>query len=406
MKKFLTYLFCFVFLIIATDCYRYVFWSSILPPAYHIDDFFYIAVILYGWLCANDVGTSNIWGGRYIKISIILMLVSELIKPFIIDQVSLSQISQTLSNCAGLSTLFIFYRQSVDIKHVIIAIVIFAAVGFIIQYGENYLDFPVLFGIGDLTDELKSRYDTEFGVISGINVCSQLLPVFCIWVFWRNYVETGKWINLLPFAVFVVFLYLMQNRQTLVSVIATFAMTPLLTSQRRTKKITILVMMIAASALLVEYWDVLFGSMVEKTRNNTNSWDTRMVEIPYYLSESINNPITFLLGHGRQSVYPTYQGFLMCCSDVGFVGKLYEYGIFFVLQYFLFLWCVVKERRTLPLLTKLFVCSTAIHSLFIFPYTSSLPSFLWSMAIYYANCRMVTTENINDFGISSKLNTI
>lgn len=368
-----------------------MFWTVLFPSTYHIEDFIYIAIIIYGWICASQLDNKQFFGGKYIKYTIILLLISELLKCiFSLHITPLSEMNGTLALCSGLSVFFILCKHNVDVKSVIAAIVVYSIIGFILQYGENYLNFPVLFGVQDADIELRSRYDTEFDIL-GIHVCTQLLPIFCIYVFWRKYIETGKWLSLIPIAIFTIFLYLLQNRQTLISVVATFLFTPLLSNGKNTKKYAV-ILFIATAIFLVEYSDVLFGSMIENTNSDDVSWQTRMIEIPFFLKGSIDNPLAFLFGHGIQSEVMIEKNAAMWAVDVGFIGQLYQYGIFFVLQYFMLLWQVFRCRKILPFFAILYFFSTAIHSLFIFPYTTSITGFLWCVVLFYVNKQMESNQ--------------
>lgn len=387
-KNIITFLCTIIYLIFATKLLKFYLWSSIFPSQYHLVDAFYIILILYGLSCSQKILVNNIWGGKYLFFLSILPLIAEVNKVFIFGHFALSEMSATLKMCAGLSSFFILVKHRVNINVVLIAILCFSLIAFILQYGENYLGFPLLFGVVDPDAELGNRYDTIFGILH-FSVCEYILPIFCIFFFWMRFIEEKKWINLIPLFIFVVFLFLLQNRQTLVAVALSIFFTPLLNHKRSSTTYSISAS-IVFGVLLITYGDTLFGGMVSASQNSTTSWDIRMAELPFFLLKSIENPLVFLFGHGNQFKVFIVDNMDFFTSDVGFVGQLYQYGFIFVLQYFLFLRKVFKERHVIPLLSKLYIFSSAIHSLFIPPYYTALTAFLWSTIIYYTNCKLIS----------------
>lgn len=380
-KNILPFLLCIIFLLFAMQGFRYVMWSSLFPS--HFFDFFYLGVIFFGFILFQYLRLENIWNGNYLKWLIILPLISEVIKLLLTGHFALSELAPTLALCGGLSTFYFMHKFKINVNVIFYAILVLASIAFVIQYGENYLNFPTFFGVADIDEKLRSRYDTGFDILS-IHVCAQLIPVFCVYYFWCKFILNGRWQYLLPMAVFLVFLYLLQNRQTMIAVALSMMFTPMINGTRGTIRYSILGA-VTFLAFAYFYREQLFGSIIESSIDNTESWDVRMLELPLFIRKSIENPVVFLFGHGYQSDVFLINGYPMYTSDVGFIGWLYNYGIIFVVLYFKFLYRVYKERQSLPLLFKLYVFSSTVHSLFIPPYSSAVTGFLWATMIYYVS---------------------
>lgn len=70
-------------------------------------------------------------------------------------------------------------------------------------------------------------------------------------------------------------------------------------------------------------------------------------------------------------------------TDIGFIGAMYNHGIFWPLFYFYVVYKLLfKYGKELPLYIKLFVFGTAINSILIFPWRQTEEFFLWSAILY------------------------
>lgn len=147
----------------------------------------------------------------------------------------------------------------------------------------------------------------------------------------------------------------------------------------------------ALLALLYGYSDILFGSLAEQTQDDMTDSNIRLIAANYFWNESTKDPLTFLFGYGLPGQNGAYaqltkynqQTLNYFTVDVGFIGKLYEFGAIYVLIcYYVLLKIFFKLKKVVPLYMRMFVIFTGAMSIMIFPMASTLYYFIWACMLY------------------------
>ena len=135
----------------------------------------------------------------------------------------------------------------------------------------------------------------------------------------------------------------------------------------------------------------MFSSLSEQTKEESTEDNIRLLSATYFWEESLKSPLTFLFGYG---VHHPDSGFgdLMShlnedygfyISDVGFIGQIYQKGLFYVLTtYWLFYKIYFRFKKQLPLYVKMMVLFCVPMTPMIFAMYSPLYYCVWIMMIY------------------------
>lgn len=142
---------------------------------------------------------------------------------------------------------------------------------------------------------------------------------------------------------------------------------------------------------LYVYYDVLFSSLAEQTKNDADDDNVRLLAASVLWSESIKTPLTFLFGFGLPNGTSDYalhmqqlQSFFgIYTSDVGFIGQIFERGFLYVcVCYYMLYKLFFKLRNRVPLYTRMFVIFTGSMSIMIFPCIIPAQNIVWVMILY------------------------
>ena len=218
----------------------------------------------------------------------------------------------------------------------------------------------------------------------GFNGYFTALSAFVIWV--KNKKMPLKTMLTLFFMMFVS-IYLTLTRQVIIAFLLTFIFSYFMNKERL--KFWNLVIGLFIISFIFAYSEQLFGSLMEKTREELTNDYIRFVSGKYFLNETLSSVKAMLLGHGipalgaYQQLSVDLQDRHYYVSDVGFIGAMYNYGIPFALVcYALLLNIFFVWQKAIPSYIRMFVVFTTIMSLMIFPMYGPLHFFVWSCIIY------------------------
>lgn len=203
----------------------------------------------------------------------------------------------------------------------------------------------------------------------------------CMWL--KKKYDCGlAWV----FLILCVSIYLTLTRQVIFACVVTL-FTAFFMGKMKPRNLALCVL--SAAGLYFAY-DSLLGELVEKTADETNEHNVRVLAATYFWEESTRSPLTFLLGYGEYysgSRYGQLRGYLQDASgfyvgDVGFVGQIYTYGLLYVISSYLLMGRVFFHRsKLIPSYIRLFVIYCTIMSPMIFPFAGFAKG-VWVMLFY------------------------
>ena len=258
-----------------------------------------------------------------------------------------------------------------------------------VQVIQQFTYPKVLFGAfledsSGFDEVLVSRRNGLWRFRMGFNGYFTAFAAFVIWVKNKNLpLKT----TLTLFFLMFVSIYLTLTRQVIIAFLLTFIFSYFMNKERL--KVWNFFIGIFIVGFIIAYSEQLFGSLMEKTREELTSDYIRFVSGKYFLSETLSSVKAMLVGHGipTSGAYQKLSIELMeshyFVSDVGFIGAMYNYGIPYALAcYALLLNLYFARQKVVPSYIRMFVVYTTIMSLMIFPLYGPLHYFLWCCIIY------------------------
>lgn len=282
------------------------------------------------------------------------------------------------------STFFlIFYRFQFTEKRIITILAIVSIITVIIQIVQQVE--PMLTVFGDPTGENlgETIMNGERNGIMRLFVGCYLLQMLMLFFFWCKFMQTFRihWAVLTGLLVYSVYMYL--TKQILISVMLTLAVSFFMLQGKRIKAIALVIMVVLGGILLV-FWDDLFGEMIQDSKDDSFSHAIRFEFIGFIMQYFITHPVQAIFGHGfsipliQEWIHKLYH-----LSDIGLFGEAFTYGWPWSLAYLYVAFRIfVTYRNKIPLYIKLYIMSTGIISIFIFPYRNRIEMYTWISMIY------------------------
>ena len=219
--------------------------------------------------------------------------------------------------------------------------------------------------------------------INGFYTCPIL---FAAWIWLQRKFDSR---TMIVCCLLLVSVYLTLTKQVMVACIFAVFMSSLIGEQKNKKAALLLGLLFIVG--LYEYYDVLFSSLSEQTKEDSTEDNIRLFSATYFWEESLKSPLTFLFGYGAHhpesglgdlmSHLNTDYGFYI--GDVGFIGQIYQKGLFYVLTaYWLFYKIYFRFKKQLPLYVKMMVLFCVPMTPMIFAMYSPLYYCVWVMMIY------------------------
>lgn len=139
------------------------------------------------------------------------------------------------------------------------------------------------------------------------------------------------------------------------------------------------------------YYNELFGTFVEQINDEIDNSDyIRILAAEYYWNDSTKDVSTFLFGYGIPTGEGLFQNYCNRLSsmyffsaDVGFIGKLWHFGVFYIICAYYLLYCIlVKFHKKTPMYIRLFMIFATITSIMIFPFESRQMMIVFPLLLY------------------------
>ena len=207
---------------------------------------------------------------------------------------------------------------------------------------------------------------------------AMLLVFFC----WEQLLKKIRLWAIILFVLSLTSIYLFLTRQIIITVLFSIFLSAFLVKNRRLKIWTMCLLAVLC-VIFYNWGDLFFEELIESSRDETDNDNVRIHSAFFFIDKILANPISFFLGNGspKEAVnWGLKEGFWI--SDVGFIGECFIYGFFYIAVYPIILWKVYKYRNCVPLYIKMYIISTFLISVMIFPYRTRVEFMIWSMVLY------------------------
>lgn len=306
--------------------------------------------------------------------------------------------------CMILFLYFYMHKEKVSVRTLVNILTIFAIVRTSILIVEQFTYPNYLFAFRPET------YD-ENGILKPIEVRSGIyryyisdtyLSQFLIFYYFQKISEKYNLKYLLLFVYGLVGLYLDQTRQFMATTVLALIIISLLSSSFKHKKIAIS-LIILAGIIILNFSDVLFGSLLSKTSDEINDDNIRYISYYTYFSSYWGGPLSYLFGNGvaGNSAYGIEMQKLtldygLWRSDVGIVGFLNQYGyvsvLYFLLFYILFL---SKNWKNMDVHLQMFFLASLLNlPLVVFFVNNTNWYVFWAFMMYLLDESVVRNKKI------------
>jgi hypothetical protein len=296
---------------------------------------------------------------------------------------------------------FVLHRFKVKEESFLKAIFCIAVFVVIVQIVQQFTYPNAWFGIRDeenLTSEgeIAENRNGIWRFNVGIN---GIFTAICLFFFWCKMLKRIRYDYLLVVALMFVSVYLTLTRQVIISVVLTLFLSFFI--GRGSKKVWLIIVGAVILVILYMNFDILFGEFIQMAQQDNNKQYIRFLAANYFWRETFTSLQAAFFGHGdavsgsflalHDQLQEDYRFFI---SDVGFIGMMWKYGIFYVLLcYGLMLYAFLINKDKVPLYIRLFVLFSTIPSIMIFPMLSPISNIMWSFLLYFCD-RHINRLNI------------
>ncbi len=265
-------------------------------------------------------------------------------------------------------------------------------------FGIYSEDNMVEYGLKDMAEQRNGIW--RFRMHQNGYFTAPVLFAILMWV--RKRINTRL---IFIMAILFVSIYLTLTRQVIGACLLAVFMSFFI-GRKNKGMIRALILGVVIFSLLYAYSDVLFGSLAEQTTEDLTDDNIRIFAATYFWNESIESPLLFLFGHGVPAQYgafaqlTNYNNLVLrfYTVDVGFIGKIYDYGVIYVLICFFILWKIFfKLKNVVPLYMRMFVIFTGVMSIMIFPMTSTRYFFVWTCMLYICDLYINRAKTTIDY---------
>lgn len=282
---------------------------------------------------------------------------------------------------------FLFHYFGIREKPIMVLITIFCLIVLAIQvvqqftfpiafFGLRSLDDPAVNHVMDLVDVRNGLY--RFRIVF-------LFAMVAIFYYWQRIQEEFRTVSMLLFILSAVSIYLFLTRQLMISVYAMIFFSMFLVRGFKAK-LWILGLLGILLIGIVGYGDLLFEELMESVNDDANEDNIRVSSALYFLGGIFRNPVTIFFGNGSPDYLPTIgmnKGYWI--TDVGLIGEAFTYGVVYVICFYRLLFRIFRRRKQIPLYVKLFVMTSTVMSIMIFPITNWISALIWAVLLYISD---------------------
>lgn len=362
--------------VLASHVFNMVGWTKTNIPLYH--DFVGLFFFLFYLLKYRKIQKQRDIFEKLIKFLWIWPLITLLVKQIFTNEPISIEMQALITMTFAVTSYYFMSYYKISEKLVLLIVIIIAITTFSIQIIQQYIAPYPMFGIDS---------EGELGAVRN-NLYRYSLPTFCfvsfaLFYYYERLNRKFSLLNLMLLGIMAASLYFSLTRQLMISALVTIALSYISVNSSKMKR-NIGIVLCIAFFFLYQYFDVLFGDLVNLSRTDTYSTDIRQEAIPFILEKSFDNPLQFIFGHGHpQVIYDWGEKDGIWTVDVGIIGELYSYGIVWVIVYFVTTYKILfTYRKKIPLYIRLFVIDCIVHSLMIGPYNNPIKCIAWVFMLY------------------------
>lgn len=287
------------------------------------------------------------------------------------------------------SFFFVFSKYKVKETTIIGGLTLFAIVTALIQIYEQIHPENAIFGIIN-PEDIDEAGNGDIAAVRNdlycLKVGSYLLQMFCYFYWWQKLLRRLNIINILIVSLLAASIYLYLTRQVLISVIAVSAFSIILSKGRNTIIISTFII-ITGAVLLYFYWDILFGNLIKDYSDDSYTTDIRFEFISYIGQYYVMHPLDTLVGQLHSPIeFIWRESKRYFISDIGFIGVIFYFGIFWLYRYFNYIYMTIRYfRKKIPSYLLLYILGCSVICLFIFSYTTAVNMFVWICLLYISS---------------------
>jgi hypothetical protein len=323
----------------------------------------------------------------WVAVLLVLFFLSALTPLFRYNQNLISTFITMRSNLLimYLITLLKMYPSDEDILKAIRVLGMLALVmlGMVLLFPYWFVDHKIIAGLA----RAQKSGSTDFSVAWPGNGCA----VLYFYVLLQKMREKASFHNVFWCCVFMGYVFLMQNRSTLICALPFFVYTFLKSDVKYKTWIIGL-----GSVLIGAYMMTVLSGLIEETEadmsnKNYNRWQA----VSFFLLEQDNNLYTVLFGHGAPSAGSAYLAYIWAArlkrlafiSDIGLLGSFFYYGAAMMIVIYRFVLKGITSKK-IPLFLKYYcwwiLLVPTIHCFGLGNTTSMIHfSLLFYLIIYY-----------------------
>ncbi len=299
---------------------------------------------------------------------------------------------------------FYMHKEKISVKTLINILTIYAVVRTSIVIVEQFTYPNYLFAFRPET------YD-ENGILKPIEVRSGIyryyisdtyLSQFLIFYYFQKMTEKYRLRYLVFFVFGLVGLYLDQTRQFMVTTVLALVIISLLSSNFKHKKLAIS-LIILSGIVILNFSDILFGSLMSKTSDELNEDNIRYLSYYTYFSSYWGGPLSYIFGNGMagNSAYGIEMQKLtldygLWRADVGIVGFLNQYGYVSVLYFLLFYILYLRKNwKYIDVHLQMFFLASLLNlPLVVFFVNNTNWYVFWAFMMYLLDEAVVRNKNL------------
>lgn len=278
---------------------------------------------------------------------------------------------------------FILYFNQVQEEHLIKVMLVLTIIITSILFIQQ-ITFPFApFGLKSIEDVQNPNDIIEIrnGLIR-YRIASHTFLLFTAFFYWDKLSRQIKITSIIAFGIAILGIYLLLTKQLIATAIITISISILLIRNTKIKVITFCLLITLCFVGFI-YKDILFGEMIDSAKEQASEDDIRVLSAYFFLDKILSNPIGLILGNGYPTLLEQWgerNGYWV--SDVGIIGETFLYGIIYISVYIQILWKTYKYRKRLPLYIKMYIISTLLISIMIFPYRVNYEFITWAIVLY------------------------
>lgn len=377
----------FVYYMICTSCMKCIFWTHTMQYLTRAHGLIALALLMFGRKAKAAVRQNYSW---FVWLVALLPFLSIYNSYTLYGQDPAISFMNTSGNLIFL-LYFVLHRYRVSEAAIMRFFLLYAVIIAMIQIVQQFTYPNAYFGVASAQDMFEKGTNELAEIRNGLwrfrigdNGYFTVPIIFSAWIWLKKRYDRRL---AMIFLLLCVSIYLTLTRQVMVACLFALFMAFFVDRRLRFRDIAICITLMIT---LYFAYDILWGALAEKTADEANEDNIRVLAATYFWEQSTQSPLTLLLGYGEQyqgsrfgQLY-NYQTQVLhfYVSDVGFVGQIYTYGLpYVIICYIMIARMFFHHRKQIPVYIRLFVIFGTVMSPMIFPFQGIVKG-VWAMLLY------------------------